>query len=75
MSKDIKMLLLAGVGIGFFAWGLMYSQQFGQLVSASTNGYGNVVRALEPPGMGGASSFNSGGGISNPGGYSGLTGA
>jgi hypothetical protein len=53
LSKDIKLLLLAGVGIGFFAWALAYSQQFGQLVSSSTEGYGNVVRALEPPNMSG----------------------
>lgn len=57
MSKDVKMLILAAVGIGFFAWGLAYSQQFGQLVSSSTQGYGNVVKALEPPSM--TQGFNS----------------
>lgn len=55
MSKDVKLLILAAVGIGFFAWGLAYAPAFGQLVSSSTNGYGNVVRALEPPSMGGSS--------------------
>ena len=51
MSKDIKLLLLAAVGLGFFAWGLAYSKQFGNLVGSTTTGYGNVVKALEPPNM------------------------
>jgi len=49
MSKDVKLLLLAAVGLGFFAWGLAYSGAFGNLVNAGTSGYGNVVHALEPP--------------------------
>lgn len=59
MSKDVKLLLLAGVGIAFFAWGLAYSQQFGNLVTSATSGYGNVVKALEPPPSALQQSFNS----------------
>jgi hypothetical protein len=68
MSKDIKLLLLAGVGIGFFAWALAYSNQFGTLVGSTTQGYGNVVKALEPPS--GAGGFNPSGAITGTG-YSG----
>lgn len=64
MSKDVKMLLVAAVGLGFFVWGLAYASQFGQLVSSTTQGYGNVVRALEPPpgsgALGSGAGFNSG---------------
>lgn len=51
MSKDIKLLLLAGVGVAFLAWGVAYYQQFGALVGTTTSGYGNVIRALEPMNM------------------------
>lgn len=67
MSKDIKLLLLAGVGIGFFAWALAYSNQFATLVGSTTQGYGNVVKALGPGGSPGA--FQSTGGVT-AGGYS-----
>ncbi len=68
MSKDIKLLLLAGVGIAFFAWALKFAGPFGQLVNSTTSGYGNVVKALEPP-TGYTAGYNEGG-ANIPTGYS-----
>lgn len=53
MSSDVRLLIMAAIGLGFFAWALSYSSQFGTLVSSTTGGYSNVVRALEPPSMSG----------------------
>ena len=50
MNQDIKILLIGAVGIGFFAWMLLNAPAFGQIVSSSTQGYGNVVKALQPSG-------------------------
>jgi hypothetical protein len=48
MSQDVRLLLVAAVGIGVLAWCVSYSSQIGNLVTTSTTGYGNIVKALEP---------------------------
>jgi hypothetical protein len=48
VSGDVRILIVGAVGIGIFAWALLNAGPFGQLVSSSTQGYGNIVRALQP---------------------------
>lgn len=52
MNKDVKILIVGAIGIGFFAWALTYADKFNTLVTSTTQGYGNVVKALEPGNMG-----------------------
>jgi len=57
MKDDIRMLLVAGVGVAFLAWAVANTGAIGSLVQTSVSGYGGVIHALEPP-QGLASSGN-----------------
>lgn len=54
MNADLRLILVASIGIAFLAWGVAYYKPIGALGMSGAQDYTTFLRGLEPASLGGS---------------------